>query len=155
MDVYQHDFLKLIDAFEKNHVQYLIVGGFAINRYGYHRATGDVDFYIKDSIENRRHLMSALEGIGYGRFDELLTAPIIAGYCEIMMDSGMYADLMTEIPGLNKEEFDQKFEMGLKENINGITLRSIHYNHLIRNKIATGRPKDLQDVQELEKINRK
>ena len=93
--------------------------------------------------------------MGYGRFDELLTTQIVAGYCELMMDSGMYADLMTEIPGLAKQEFDIQYEMAFKEEINGVTVRFIHYNHLVQNKIATGRPKDLLDVQELEKINKK
>ena len=41
--------------------------------------------------------------MGYGQFDMLLEIPIIAGYCEIMMDAGMYADLMPDIPGLSKE----------------------------------------------------
>jgi hypothetical protein len=131
------------------------VGGFATNKYGYHRATGDIDFYIKDSLENRKNLINALDEMGYGRFEELLTLPIIAGHCEIIMDSGMYADLMTEIPGLPKDEFDKQYEMALKEEINGISIRFIHYNHLIQNKKATGRQKDLLDVQELEKINRK
>lgn len=155
MDLYQDEFLKIINSFENNGVRYLIVGGFAINKYGYHRTTGDIDFYLKDSVENRKSLIKALEEAGYGKFDVLLTTQIIAGYCEIMMDNGMYADLMTEIPGLPKEEFDQQYEMALKEEINGIPVRFIHYNHLIQNKEATGRPKDLMDVQELQKINKK
>jgi hypothetical protein len=155
MDLYQKDFLNLLQCFEKNNVHYLIVGGFAVNKYGYHRTTGDVDFYIKDSTENRQNLIKALEEAGYGRLDALLTTQIIAGYCEILMDSGMYADLMTEIPGLPKNEFEKQYRMALKEEINGIPIRFIHYNHLIKNKRATGRPKDLLDIEELEKINRK
>lgn len=155
MDLYQKDFLNLLQCFEKNNVHYLIVGGFAINKYGYHRTTGDVDFYIKDSIENRRNLVNALEEAGYGRLDTLLTTQIVAGYCEILMDSGMYADLMTEIQGLPKNEFNEQYNMALKEEVNGIPIRFIHYNHLIQNKKATGRPKDLLDIEELEKINKK
>lgn len=155
MDLYHKEFLKLLSCFEKHHVRYLIVGGLAINKYGYHRTTGDVDFYLKDSIENRHNLINALEEAGYGRFEELLRAQIIAGYCEIMMDSGMYADLMTEIPGLPKEEFDEQYQMALKDQIEGISIRFIHYNHLIKNKRATGRPKDLLDIEELEKLNKK
>jgi predicted nucleotidyltransferase len=153
MDLYQDEVLRLVSTFQKNGVKYLIVGGFAINKYGYHRATGDVDFYIKDSLENRKNLVVALDEMGYGNMQELLRLPIIAGYCEIMMDSGMYADLMSELPGLAKEEFDKHYEMALKEEINGIELRFIHYNHLIQNKKATGRAKDMLDVQELERIN--
>jgi hypothetical protein len=153
MDLYQDEVLRLLQAFKKNRVEYLIVGGFAINKYGYHRATGDVDFYVKDSINNRRNLVNALEEMKYGRMEELLTVPIIVGYCEIVMDNGMYADLMSEVPGLPKEDFDKHYEMALTEKVNGVEIRFIHYNHLIQNKRATGRPKDLLDVQELERIN--
>jgi len=154
MDLYNDEFIKLVGAFEKHKVLYLIIGGFAVNRYGYHRTTGDVDFYLKDSIQNRQNLINALEDMGYGRFEMLETAPILAGYCEIMMDSGMYADLMTEIPGLAKEDYDEQYKMATTLNIGESTLRFINYTDLIRNKKATGRNKDLLDVEELEKINK-
>jgi predicted nucleotidyltransferase len=149
------ELIKLLHQFEKQNVHYLIIGGLATNRYGYHRITGDVDLYIKDSIENRKNLIAALEQAGYGKFDSLLTTQIIPGYCEIMMDDGIYADLMTEIPGLNKEDFGEHYEKALIENVDGVTVRFISYDHLIQNKKVTGRPKDLLDVQELERINKK
>jgi len=152
---YHDELLKLINHFENNKVKYLIIGGFATNKYGYHRFTGDIDLYLKDSVENRQSLVKALEEIGYGRFDSLLTTQIVAGYCEIMMDSGMYADFMTSIPGLNPEDFDEHYNMATIQEIKGIKMRYIHYDHLIQNKKATGRPKDLLDVQELERINKK
>ncbi len=90
--------------------------------------------------------------MGYGQFDMLIDTPIIAGYCEIMMDDGMYADLMTDIPGLNKENFDEYFSMATVDVIEGTSIRFLNYNHLIDNKEATGPPKDQLDVQELNRI---
>jgi hypothetical protein len=92
--------------------------------------------------------------MGYGDFDMLMNIPIIAGYCEIMMDNGMYADLMTDIPGLEKSEFDTYYKMATVDIIDNIPVRFIHYNHLLENKIKTGRNKDLLDVDELKKINK-
>ena len=155
MTPYQNELLRLIHHFEKKGVKYLVIGGFATNKYGYHRFTGDIDFYLKDSAENRERLVEALDEAGYGRFDSLLTTQIVAGYCEIMMDGGMYADFMTKIPGLEPEDFDKHFAMATIQKINDTTIRYIHYDHLIQNKKATGRPKDLLDVQELERINKK
>jgi len=149
------DLIKLLQQFEKQNAYYLIIGGLATNLYGYHRVTGDVYLYLKDSVENRKNLITALEQAGYGRFDSLLTTQMIPGYCEIMMDDGIYADLMTEIPGLNKEDFDEHYNLALTENVDGVTVRFISYDHLIQNKKATGSPKDLLDVQELERINKK
>lgn len=82
-----------------------------------------------------------------------MDVPIIAGYCEIMMDDGIYADLMTDIPGLNKNEFDTYYKMATVDNMDGFVIRFLHYNHLLQNKEATGRPKDILDLNELRKIN--
>jgi hypothetical protein len=153
MDTGSTELLELLKCFYQFDVRYLIVGGFAVNRYGYKRTTGDVDFYLKDSLENRSNLIKALAKMGYGEFDVLMDAPIIAGYCEIMMDSGMYADLMTDIPGLEKKLFDSYYNAATIDMIDNIPVRFLHYNHLLENKLKTGRNKDLLDVDELKKIN--
>ncbi|WP_183577867.1 hypothetical protein HDF18_10515 [Mucilaginibacter sp. X5P1] len=144
--------LLLVQTFEKRNVAYIIVGGFAVNRYGYNRSTGDLDILLKDTTANRANLISALADMGYGQFDVLMTTPIIAGYCEILMDDGMYADLMTEIPGLDKDKFDEYYAMATKDLIDGYSIRFLHYNHLIQNKTATGRTKDKLDIEELNRI---
>lgn len=148
------EMLLLLEVFQKHKVDYLIVGGFAVNRYGYYRTTGDLDIYLKDTLQNRKNLIEAIDEMGYGRYDMLTRVPIIAGYCEIMMDDGMYADLMTDIPGLDKEKFDEYLAMATVDIINGFEVKFLHYNHLIENKKATNRAKDQLDVQELERINK-
>ncbi len=149
------EMLLLLQTFQKHTVDYLIVGGFAVNRYGYNRSTGDLDIYLKDTLKNRKNLVEALDEMGYGRYDMLLETPIIAGYCEILMHDGMYADLMTDIPGLDKKKYNEYLAMATVDNINGINAYFLHYNHLLENKIATNRNKDKLDVEELEKINKK
>ncbi|MNK82514.1 hypothetical protein D3C87_1022910 [compost metagenome] len=90
-----------------------------------------IDIYLKDTKDNRQNLIYALDKMGYGRYDMLLDVPIIAGYCEVLMDDGMYADLMTDIPGLDKTKFDEYFEMATVDEINGVKVRFLHYNHLL------------------------
>lgn len=153
-DKHSAGMMLLLQTFQKHGVQYLIVGGFAVNRYGYNRTTGDLDIYLKDTFENRKKLIEAIDEMGYGRYDVLLKVPIIAGYCEILMDDGMYADLMTDIPGLDKKKYDQYLTMATVDEINGIKAYFLHYNHLLENKIATNCNKDKLDVQELKKINK-
>lgn len=153
MDTGSEEFLLLVKTFEAWKLKYLIVGGFAVNRYGFSRTTGDLDIYLEDSKENRRKLINALKAMGYGELDALMSVPMVAGYCEIMMDSGFYIDLMTNIPGLIQQNFDEYFNMATVDNIDGCAIRYLHYNHLISNKEATGRLKDKLDVQELKRIN--
>ncbi len=45
MNIYNDEFLLLTSIFEKNKVKYLVIGGFAVNRYEYKRTTGDLDIY--------------------------------------------------------------------------------------------------------------
>lgn len=146
------EFLRVLDAFSKEGVKYMVVGGYAVNHYGYSRTTGDIDLYLKDSRENRSKLIDALEKLGYGRFDVLLTTPILAGYCEIMMDDGMYMDLMTTIPGIDPEKFDEDFLKCEAAEVQGIKVFYIGYEQLIQNKVATGRNKDLLDIEFLKTI---
>lgn len=48
--------LLLLETFELFNVNYLIVGGFAFNRYGYNFTTGDLDIYLKENKQNRQYL---------------------------------------------------------------------------------------------------
>ena len=155
MDIYNQEFLRLISCLEAFGVKYLIIGGFAVNKYGFKRSTGDIDFFIKDDKDNRKSLIDALEAAGYGRFEELMEASIIDGYCEIIMDNGLYADLMTEVPGLAGANFEEYYKNASVEMLGVIPVRFIHYIDLLQSKKAAGRNKDLIDIDELEKINRK
>jgi hypothetical protein len=151
-DVSEEMFL-LFKTFHHFNVKYIIVGGFAVNRYGYMRTTGDIDIFLEDTKINRANLIKALSAMDYGDFDMLMDVPIIAGYCEIMMDEGIYADLMTAVPGLEEEPFDYYYNMATIDEIEDYKIHYLHYNHLLENKLATGREKDLHDVQELKRIN--
>jgi hypothetical protein len=129
-DTSNEEILLLLRTFYKYKVEYLLVGGFAVNRYGYKRTTGDIDIYLKDSKENRASLIKALAAMGYGEFDMLMNVPIIAGYCEIMLNNGIYADLMTDIPGLEQSDFDSYMQLATVDQLDGYIIRFLSYNHL-------------------------
>lgn len=153
MDIYNDEFLKLISVFNQFQVKYIVVGGLSTNFHGYKRATGDIDFWIEDNFQNRKNLIEALDFLEYGRFEEFLTIPFIAGFCEIMLDNGIYADLMNSILGFEKEDFEACFQKAILADLDGVAVRFLHYNHLIRSKENSHRLKDRLDVEELRKIN--
>jgi hypothetical protein len=155
MDIYSDEFLSLIKALNDNNTRYIIVGGFSTNFHGYKRATGDIDFWIDDTFANRQNLIKTFDQLKIGYFEELLTAPLIAGYCEVLLDSGLYADFMNTIIGFEKEDFNTCFEMAIVTKISDISIRFLHYNHLLQSKEQSSRPKDILDAQELKKINKK
>ena len=154
MDTYAPEFLRLTKAFHQHGVCYILVGGFAVNKHGFNRTTADVDVYLEDTKANRRSLIDALEAMGYGRFEPLMHAPLVAGFSEIMMDDGIYADLMTQIKGLRQEDFKEHYDAAIVAEIDGSPVRFLSLNHLISTKEAAGRPKDLLDIEELKRLHR-
>jgi predicted nucleotidyltransferase len=145
----QSELLRLLNEFNRNGVRYMIVGGFAVNHYGYSRTTFDVDMYLEDTITNRKKLIDALDQLGYGRMDMLLNAPILPGYCEIIMDDEMYLDLMTDIMGLNSKDYESQYARRTTAVIQGIEVHYISYQDLLENKKETGRMKDIDDYENL------
>ncbi|PJA99331.1 MAG: hypothetical protein CO128_03950, partial [Ignavibacteriales bacterium CG_4_9_14_3_um_filter_30_11] len=56
-------FLNIFDALEKQNVNYVLIGGFAINLYGLQRGTQDIDLFIENDGNNLRRLRTALKSI--------------------------------------------------------------------------------------------
>ena len=67
---------------------------------------------------------------------------------------GFPLDVMTSVKGLEDIGFVACFKYAIIAEIEGVPVRFLHYNHLITCKKASGRPKDLLDIEELERIHR-
>lgn len=137
-----------------NKVKYLTIGGFAVNIYGYGRNTGDIDIFIEDSIENRENLREALKQAGIGDFENLNTMQFIPGWTDITLNFNLRLDIMTSVKGLENTTFEQLLEKAYITEISDIPVYFIDYENLIIAKKASNRPKDLLDIEELEKLNR-
>ena len=135
-------------------VKYLTIGGFAVNIYGYGRNTGDVDIFIEDSIENRENLKLALKQSGIGHFKNMSTMQFIPGWTDIALNFNLRLDIMTSVKGLENKTFEQLLEKAYIVEISDIPVYFIDYENLIITKKAANRPKDLLDIEELEKLNR-
>lgn len=59
MDIFDEDLLEFWEILNKNNVRYIMIGGFAVNMQGFMRATGDVDLWLQDELQNRRNLRRA------------------------------------------------------------------------------------------------
>jgi hypothetical protein len=56
-------FQNLIGFFEREGIEYALVGAFALKAYGYLRATEDVDFLVRGDCQSR--IIAYLEALGY------------------------------------------------------------------------------------------
>ena len=138
----------------ENDVRYLIIGGFAVNIYGYNRSTGDIDIYIDDTKDNRIRLRKAFKEIGLGDFEELEHIQFLPGWTGFTLGSGLRLDIMTKIMGLEDKLFEELLHAATKVILEGIPVLFIDYYHLIIAKRAANRIKDQLDIEELEKVNK-
>ena len=146
--------IEIWKYFAANKVKYLTIGGFAVNIYGYGRNTGDIDIFIEDSLENRENLRLALKQSGIGDFKIICTMQFIPGWTDITLNFNLRLDIMTSVKGLENSTFEQLLEKAYITEISDIPVYFIDYENLIIAKKAANRPKDLLDIEELEKLNR-
>jgi len=144
---------NIFSIFFKCKVKYIVIGGFAVNLYGYTRNTGDLDIYIDDSIQNRKNLREAFIEIGIGDFEAFETMQFVAGWTEFNLDYGMRLDLMTNIKGLEDKPFDELLNVATIVFLNEIPVYFIDFKNLIISKKAANRLKDILDIEELNKLN--
>ncbi|MBP6180473.1 hypothetical protein [Flavobacterium sp.] len=149
---------EILDIWKKlneNNVRYLTIGGLAVNIYGYTRNTGDIDILIDDTIENRKNLRLAFAAIGIGDFVSLETMQFVAGFTDFTISYGLRLDVMTSIKGLENEKFDSLLQNSTIVILKEIPVYFLDYDNLIKAKKAINRPKDILDIEELEKLNKK
>lgn len=137
------DFLRLLNL---HRVEYLLIGGYAVCFHGYYRNTADIDIWIAVNSENAAKLVRLIREFGFNvpeLSDELF---LHKGRIIRMGIEPTRIELITEISGCDFAEcYPQKVE-GI---LDGIPVNIISLPQLIRNKIKSGRLKDLDDVQKL------
>lgn len=137
----------------ENHVKYLTIGGLAVNIYGHGRNTGDIDIYIEDTAENRVNLRNAIKCMGLGDYESIQTMQFIPGWTDFALNFEFRLDVMTSVKGLEDKTFQELLNQATIVEIDGIEIYFIDYENLIISKKAANRPKDLLDIEELEKTN--
>ncbi len=149
---------QIIDVWKylsENNVNYLTIGGFAVNIYGYGRNTGDIDILIEDTIVNRENLRKAIKQMGLGDFESIKTMQFIPGWTDFTLNINFRLDVMTSVKGLENLPFAALLEKANIIDIDGIPVFFIDYDNLIIAKKAANRLKDQLDIEELEKLNNK
>jgi predicted nucleotidyltransferase len=127
-----------------NNVQFLLVGGYAVNYYGYARATADLDVWIAVSSENARRVTDAVHEFG---FPSAETADFMAERKVIRMGAPpLRLEILTGISGV---EFADCYTRRVEIDYDGIQIPLIAIEDLRKNKLAAGRLKDRDDLEQL------
>lgn len=152
MDIFDEEILKFWKALQDNNVEYIMVGGYATNLHGYQRFTGDLDIWLKDTLENRQLLRKAFKDCEMGDYPMIEYMQFIPGWTDFHLNNGLRLDILIDMKGLEGYTFDECLEMASVADIENVNVPFLHINQLIENKKIVNRPKDQIDVQALEQI---
>jgi hypothetical protein len=142
------DFLEFIGYLEESKVEYLIVGVYAVALHGFPRYTGDIDFFIAIDEQNAKLIVGVFEKFGFGEIgleEEDFQRP------DFVVEIGREPRKIQVLTGIDGVVFSECYERRLQIEIAGKMIPFIAKEDLIRNKIASDRPKDRIDVMELER----
>jgi len=145
----QEDFKELLALFGKNKVEYIVVGAFALAYHGVPRYTGDLDILINAVPDNAENIIQALKAFGFGSLNlnpsdfTKRDQVVQLGYPPVRID------IITSITGVPWEEADAGKSVHV---IGDLEICFLGRKELIRNKKATGRKKDLADLEALGEV---
>jgi hypothetical protein len=140
------DFKELLVLFNSHHVEFILVGAYALAFHGAPRFTGDMDVFVKPDAINSERVMAALTDFGFGsvglsRNDfEKPDQVVQLGVPPVRID------LITGISGLSWNAVDADAVLA---DLEGVPVRFISRHHFVINKRASGRKKDLADIEAL------
>ncbi len=138
-----NEFLKLLNS---HRVEYLLIGGYAVGYYGYARATGDMDVWIARTDSNADRIIAAIEEFGFERNSIDRNLFLAEHQVTRMGIKPMRIEILTSISGVSFDDCYPHREIAV---IDGIEVSLISLAHLKINKKASGRLKDLSDLENL------
>ena len=140
------DFKEFLKLLNEHKVKYLLIGGYAVGYHGYPRATNDIDVWIENSQDNSQNILSAIKEFGFDVPE--LTADLFKNNKNIirMGKAPMRIEVIIDIDGV---EFNKCYKNRITAKIDGINVDIISLPDLKSNKKASGRNKDLADLDYL------
>jgi hypothetical protein len=147
------DFVDLIVGLRDAGVEFLIVGAHALAAHGVVRSTGDLDIFVRPTDENSNRVVAALRAFGAPLAAHGITAADFAraGTVYQLGLPPRRIDILTLISGVT---FEQASADSMRVTVGDVEFRVPSRAALLVNKRASGRPKDLEDAQRLEHVDR-
>lgn len=144
------DFIDLLEAFNRAQVEFMVVGAHALAAHGVPRATGDLDVWVRPSPENASRVVTALTAFGAPLSQHQVTRDDFArpGTVYQMGLPPRRIDVLTQITGV---AFDEAWPGRIELDLKDTRVAFLGREALLRNKRAAARPKDLLDVELLER----
>lgn len=154
---------EIFREFEHSEIKYLVVGGMAVNIYGYARLTMDLDIMVDLSEDNLEKLIAAMERYGYVpripvRPQEFLSKE---KRDEWIKEKGAVVFTFIDAKSPYKQvdvflvnllDFEDAYSRKVEMRIGVLKVNIVSMDDLIRMKTLSGRPRDVEDIHHLKKI---
>jgi len=137
------ELLQLLNEFK---VEYLIVGGYAVMKYGEPHYTKHLDVWVHNSAPNSLRVVGALKKFGAPLDHDQINAETFTGK-QVVYQIGVApvrVDILTEITAV---EFSDAWKKKVASSFFGVPVHFISLDDLLTNKRALGRDRDLTDLK--------
>ena len=139
-------FSEFLQALNSRRVEYLLVGGYAVAAHGFTRYTADIDVWIRLSEENARRVYDAVCDFGFAASDLSPELFLDEGRMTRMGHPPLRIEILNAVSGV---DFADAWPRGVPMRVGGVAIRVISLADLRANKLASGRSKDLADLDNL------
>lgn len=140
------DFREFLELFNSRSIEYMVVGSYALAYYGAPRYTGDIDVFVRRTETNAKLIIEALRDFGFS-FPNLTAEDFLNDNNVVQLGMPpVRIDILTSLSGMPWETAAKHKENG---EIDGIPVALIGRNDYIVNKRASGRAKDMADIEAL------
>jgi len=143
------DFQDLLHELSAANARFLVVGAYAMAVHGVPRATGDIDVWVEPTAENAAKVWEALKQFG-APLQHITIRDL--SQPDVVFQMGpppRRIDILTQISGV---EFEVAWQNRISGMFGEVEAFVIGTDELLQNKRATGRPRDLIDVDMLEEF---
>jgi len=149
-NIFNDDFIDFLKQFNQHSVDYLLVGGYSVILHGYSRTTGDMDILVNRTPENYQKICQAFAAFGMPMFD-LTEGNFLRNEEYDVFTFGrqpVAIDIMIKIKGATFKELYKDANVFITD---GVPIKVIRLDDLLRIKKESGRHKDLDDIENLTK----
>jgi hypothetical protein len=138
------DFAEMLSELSEAGAEFLIVGAHALAAHGVPRATGDLDIWVRPTAENAARVLTALTVYGAPLADlslDDLTKP------DTVFQIGVVPCRIDILTGISGVQFAAAWARSIAVDVDGVQVQVIGREDFKTNKRASGRPKDLLDLE--------
>ncbi len=137
------DFSEFLRLLAENHVEYLLIGGYAVARHGYPRPMGNIDVWVRPTLKNATRVVESLCAFGFG-VPSLDAAQFLEPTVIVRM--GLPPNRIEIMSSISGVLFAECWADRLEETWGDVPVTVIGLKCLRRNKKASGRAKDLDEL---------